>query len=212
MSSRGGPPAAVEGVELVDAAQVPVVGQAPEPLLQPHRALDVAERVAAERRRTCSRGDVAAPEHRGVDLGRRPAARRSPAAAAGGRAARRSTRESTLPVGVRGHRAGVDVDRRRPAGRSARRGGALRSSGASPPGTHTTSRSSSPAAAASMPAAARRDLDASRSMRRPNGFTNRERRPTTSNTSSVGSWRPRSPVRQLVERGADAPGRLASVA
>ncbi len=168
--------------------QVPVGRQAAESPLQADRALDVAERVPAQRQERARRGHVGAAEHGAVRVGhRRPAARRGAA-----RSARRSSAVVDLAARAAGHGTASTVIA--PAGRPVAQPAGGRSSPAAAPGVQTTRWSSSPVATAAIPSAASARSTTSRSMRSPNGLMNRDRRPTISNTSSPASWRARSPV------------------
>ena len=181
-------------LELGDGAHVPVGGQPAEQPLQPHRALDVAQRVAAERHER-----VVGPTRRGPAPWRR---RRRPTAAVGCRGGRRRRRRPArgsrpCPPAVRGTARGVDVRRHRwqPCQGDDR----PRTSSAAAPGAHDDE----PVVVAGRHGVDRRRRrgsrsTASRSMRNPNGFTKRDRRPTISNTPAArrsGRGR-RSPARR----------------
>ena len=192
VSSRGSRGARVEGVELGDGAQVPVGRQATEAPLEADRALDVAQRVAAERHERARRGHVARGRAPWRTRRRRDAARRR-----GGRRRRagaRPTQRGVVDLAVRRarHGTGVDDDRRRPAGPvSAATAADVAGGGAG------RAHDEPVVVAGRRPRRARwrrARLDGVEVDAQPNGLTKRARRPTISNTSSSASWRPRSPV------------------
>ena len=202
--------APASALEPADRQQVPVGGQAPEQRLQPDRALDVPERVAAERHERVVGADVGrarAPwRTRRGDRPCRPAAGRR----RGSRPRRASGRASSRGRPCRSRCAGSGRScRRRRAPRAARcdRSATARWRAASAPGAPTTSRWSSPATATS--AVRRRASRAQLALERvevdpqAERLHERDRRPTISNRPVAGSTRPRSPVRSSCERRAE---------
>ena len=152
--------------------------------------------------RTCRPPDVGAAEHLLVVLGDRRCGR------AGAPPGRRARGSPPCPLAVRGTVpvSTMDGDRGQPCQR--RRPGRADVVGRRRLGATTTSASSSPVATASMPSAARLASMASSSMRSPNGFTNRDRRPTISYTPSALVVAGEVAGRQLVERAAEVEVRV----